>query len=138
MLFAQSSELPPPSPTSESTPAARATAAPASAIAEVGSWSKPEKVRLATPAASSDAVARAAKPAATIPGSATSSVRRKPSSRASSPSARERARPEDEAGRARELERRHGPVGPAPPSASDQSWLRFMMKSAPFAGTAVA
>ena len=52
--------------------------------------------------------------------------------------ARERARPEHEAGRARELERRHGPVGPAPPSASDQSWLRFMMKSAPFAGTAVA
>jgi len=52
MLLAQSSELPPPTPTSESTPAARATEAPASAIAEVGSWSKSEKVRLTTPAAS--------------------------------------------------------------------------------------
>ena len=41
MLLAQSIELPPPSPTSESTPAARAAATPASTIAEVGSWSKP-------------------------------------------------------------------------------------------------
>ena len=59
MLLAQSIELPPPSPTSESTRWARATAAPASAIAEVGSWSKAENVETTTPAASSAWHARA-------------------------------------------------------------------------------
>ena len=86
MLLAQSIELPPPRPTSESTPAARATPAPASAIAEVGSWSKAENVVTATPTASSEACARAVKPVATTPGSETTSVRPKPSSRAISPS----------------------------------------------------
>src|SRR6266511_1714950 len=84
MPLAQSMELPPPKPTSESIRASRAAAAPTATMAESGSWSKAWKPTTSIPPSARSARAFSTCPEATSPGSATSSVRRKPRPRASS------------------------------------------------------
>ena len=79
-------------------------------------------------------------PRARCPGPRRASVRRKPSSRASSPSRDSVPGPKTRRVR---LACSNGSThwlaaGPEPASASDQSWLRFMIRSAPFAGTTLA
>src|SRR5712692_8060824 len=82
--LAQSMELPPPKPTSESIRASRAAAAPAATMAESGSWSKAWKPTTSIPPSARSARAFSTCPEATSPGSATSRVCRKPRPRASS------------------------------------------------------
>src|SRR3990172_431185 len=84
--FAVSMELPPPKPMSESMPASAATARPRSIIRLSGFSLKSLNVATSIPEARRIPRARSTCGVAMSPGSATKSVRRKPSSLASSPS----------------------------------------------------